>query len=115
MISKALRCGDRLNFCFSKKMITVYHYTRLPDLAEVVSNKSLDGLGNAVAFLINEAMKIKQEPEVNAKTSARTETLSSYANGFKPKQKNTSRCETTLEAIDDCQIKFELLHFNAYP
>ncbi|NDH08136.1 MAG: hypothetical protein EBY16_00670 [Gammaproteobacteria bacterium] len=42
-------------------MITVYHYTRLPDLAEVVSNKSLDGLGNAVAFLINEAMKIKQE------------------------------------------------------
>ena len=47
-------------------MTTRQHYTGLTDLAEVLSDKGLDGLGNAVALLINEAMKIERERHLNA-------------------------------------------------
>lgn len=38
----------------------LYRITGLTDLAKVLSEEGLDGLGNAVALLINEAMKIER-------------------------------------------------------
>lgn len=70
-------------------MTTRQHYTGLTDLAEVLSDKGLDGLGNAVALLINEAMKIERERHLNATSYERTDFRNGYANGFKPKKLNT--------------------------
>lgn len=58
-------------------------------LAEVLSEKGLDGLGSAVELLINEAMRIERDRHINATAYERTEMRSGYANGFKPKQLNT--------------------------
>ena len=70
-------------------MTTRQHYTGLTDLAEVLSDKGLEGLGNAVALLINEAMKIERERHLNATSYERTDSRNGYANGFKPKKLNT--------------------------
>jgi putative transposase len=70
-------------------MTTRQHYTGLTDLAEVLSDKGLEGLGNAVALLINEAMKIERERHINASAYERTDARNGYANGFKPKKLNT--------------------------
>ena len=58
-------------------------------LAEVLSEKGLDGLGSAVEILINEAMRIERDRHLNAKAYERTELRNGYSNGFKPKQLNT--------------------------
>jgi putative transposase len=58
-------------------------------LAEVLSEKGLDGLGSAVEILINEAMRIERDRHLNAKAYERTESRNGYSNGFKPKQLNT--------------------------
>ena len=58
-------------------------------LAEVLSERGLDGLGHAVEILINEAMRIERDRHLHATAYERTEMRSGYANGFKPKQLNT--------------------------
>ena len=65
------------------------NYTGLSDLAEVLSEKGLDGLGGAVALLINEAMKMERDRHLNATSYERTESRSDYSNGFKSKQLKT--------------------------
>lgn len=71
--------------------------TGISDLAEVLSEKGLDGLGNAVALMINEAMKIERDRHLNAKAYERTETRNGYANGFKPKQLKTRIGDLALQ------------------
>lgn len=63
--------------------------TGFSSLAEVLSEKGLDGLGTAVEILINEAMRIERDKHLNAKSYERTDLRMGYANGFKPKQLNT--------------------------
>ena len=41
--------------------------TGLPALAEVLSERGLEGLGSAVEILINEAMRIERDRHLNAK------------------------------------------------
>jgi putative transposase len=53
--------------------------------AEVLSGEGLDGLGNAVALLINQAMRIERDRHLNATMYERTEARCGYANGYKPK------------------------------
>lgn len=63
--------------------------TGLSSLAEVLSEKGLDGLGSAVEILINQAMRIERERHLNATAYERTESRNGYSNGFKPKQLHT--------------------------
>lgn len=63
--------------------------TGISGLAEVLSEKGLEGLGSAVAILINEAMLIERDRHINALAYERTELRSGYSNGFKPKQLKT--------------------------
>ena len=63
--------------------------TGISDLAEVLTENGLDGLGGAVALLINEAMKIERSRHLNAAPYERAETRNGHANGFKPKQLKT--------------------------
>lgn len=58
-------------------------------LAEVLSERGLEGLGSAVEILINEAMRIERARHLNAGAYERTESRNGYSNGFKPKQLNT--------------------------
>lgn len=58
-------------------------------LAEVLSERGMDGLGVAVEILINEAMRIERDRHLNAGAYERTELRSGYSNGFKPKQLKT--------------------------
>ena len=66
-------------------------------LAEVLSERGLDGLGNAVEILINEAMRIERDRHLNAAAYERTDLRSGYANGFKPKQLKTRLGELNLQ------------------
>lgn len=63
--------------------------TRFSDLAEVLLEKGLDGLGSAVTLFINEAMKIERERHLNVMAYERSESRAGYANGFKSKQLKT--------------------------
>jgi putative transposase len=63
--------------------------TGFSSLAEVLSEKGLEGLGSAVEILINEAMRIERDRHLNAKAYERTESRNGYANGYKSKQLNT--------------------------
>ena len=59
------------------------HYTGLTDLAEVLSDQGLKGLENAVALLINEAMKIERERakrcmNLSAHTASIRETIPTF-------------------------------------
>ncbi len=66
-------------------------------LAEVLSEKGLDGLGSAVEILINEAMRIERDRHLNAKAYERTESRNGYSNGFKTKQLNTRLGSLSLQ------------------
>ena len=63
--------------------------TGISSLAEVLSERGLEGLGSAVEILINEAMRIERDRHINAKAYERTDLRNGYSNGFKPKQLNT--------------------------
>lgn len=63
--------------------------TGISALAEVLSERGLDGLGHAVEILINEAMRIERDRHINVNAYERSEQRNGYSNGFKPKQLNT--------------------------
>lgn len=63
--------------------------TKLSDLAEIISENGMDGIGSAVQILINEAMIIERDRHLHAQAYERTESRTGYANGFKPKTLKT--------------------------
>ena len=63
--------------------------TGFSSLAEVLSERGLDGLGSAMEIVLHEAMRIERDKHLNATAYERTELRSGYANGFKSKQLNT--------------------------
>lgn len=64
--------------------------TGISALAEVLSERGIEGLGSAVEILINEAMRIERDRHINAKAYERTDLRNGYSNEFKPKQLNCS-------------------------
>jgi putative transposase len=63
--------------------------SKIHTIAELLSEKGLDGLGEVVQIAINEAMLIERERHLNATRYERTSERNGYANGFKPKQLKT--------------------------
>lgn len=53
--------------------------TGISSLAEVLSERGLEGLGSAVEILINEAMRIERDRHLNAKAYERTESRNGYS------------------------------------
>ena len=70
-------------------MSTREHNTQLLDVAEIISEEGLGGLGKAVQILINESMLIEREKHLGAQPYERTAIRRGYANGFKPKTLQT--------------------------
>lgn len=58
-------------------------------LAQIISEQGMDGLGNAIQILINQAMLIERNRHLNAAPYERNDSRTGYANGFKPKSLNT--------------------------
>jgi len=59
--------------------------TGIEAILEIINENGLDGLGEAVSILINEAMKVERSAALNAMPWERTDTRKGYANGFKDK------------------------------
>jgi putative transposase len=57
----------------------------------------LDGAGEALRILVNEAAKIERSAFLGARPYERTETRRDYANGFKPKTVLTRHGELTFQ------------------
>lgn len=69
--------------------------TKLSDVAEIISENGMDGVGNAIQILINQAMIIERDRHLHAQAYERTESRTGYANGFKSKT-----LKTRLGALD---------------
>ncbi len=52
---------------------------------EIVNSNGMEGLGEAISILINEAMKAERSSVLNARPWERTENRTGHANGFKDK------------------------------
>lgn len=63
--------------------------TKLSDLAEIISENGMDGIGSAIQILINQAMIIERDRHLHAQAYERTDSRTGYANGFKPKTLKT--------------------------
>ena len=70
-------------------MSTREHNTQLLDVAEIISEEGLGGLGKAIQILINESMLIEREKHLGAHSYERTAIRRGYANGFKAKTLKT--------------------------
>jgi putative transposase len=61
----------------------------IESIIELLGAHGLDGMGQAMAALLNEAMKIERTKFLQAEPYERTEGRQDYANGYKPKQVKT--------------------------
>jgi len=59
--------------------------TVIRTIFEIINSDGMDGLGEAISILINEAMKVERSSALNAHPWQRTESRMGYANGFKNK------------------------------
>lgn len=59
--------------------------TAIRTIFEIINSDGIEGLGDAVSILINEAMKVERSSALNAQPWQRTENRMGYANGFKNK------------------------------
>ena len=63
----------------------------------VLLENGLDGAGEALRILVNEAAKIERDAFIGARPYERTETRRDYANGYKPKTMLTAHGELTFQ------------------
>lgn len=69
--------------------------TTLDEALEAVVDAGMDGLAEAMAILINEAMRVERKRHIGASPYERTPERRDYANGFKPK-----KLKTRIGALD---------------
>ena len=60
--------------------------TVIRTVLEIINENGLEGIGDAVSILINEAMKVERSSVLKARPWERTAARAGYANGFKDRQ-----------------------------
>lgn len=63
--------------------------TESPSAVELIAERGLDGLPDALAALINEAMRVERERHVGAGRYERSDARRGYANGYKTRTMKT--------------------------
>jgi len=71
--------------------------TVIRTVLEIINENGLNGIGEAVSILINEAMKVERSSALNARPWERTEIRTGYANGFKNKSVATRLGQLDLD------------------
>jgi len=86
------KLGQNLEFLFltrikerKKEMTQQQEDTVIRTVLEIINENGLEGIGDAVSILINEAMKVERSSVLRARPWERTEGRIGYANGFKDK------------------------------
>ncbi|WP_205984927.1 transposase, partial [Pseudofulvimonas gallinarii] len=70
--------------------MTCHHQdTESPSAVELIAERGLDGLPDALAALINEAMRVERERHVGAGRYERSDARRGYANGYKTRTMKT--------------------------
>lgn len=70
--------------------------TQSENAVELIAQRGLDGLSDALSLLINEAMRLERERHIQAGLYERTGERQGYANGYKPKTVRTRMGELAL-------------------
>lgn len=71
--------------------------TIINEVIETIRSQGLEGLGEAVGILLNEAMKVERSKALEALPWERTDSRKGYGNGFKPKTVSTRLGELPLQ------------------
>jgi len=58
-------------------------------MIQLLGDEGFEGQAEAIAILVNEAMKIERAEALNAEPYERTPARRGYANGFKPRSFNS--------------------------
>lgn len=64
--------------------------------AELIAERGLEGIGDAVALLIDEAMRLERERHLGVEPYERSQARRGYANGYKPKTVRSRLGELSL-------------------
>lgn len=78
----------------------------LKEVIEVISREGSEGMAEAFALLLNEAMKRERSEALGAKPYERTEERQGYANGYKPKTLDTRMGKVTVSIPQARGIEF---------
>lgn len=78
----------------------------LREVIEVISREGSEGMAEAFALLLNEAMKRERSEVLGAKPYERTEERQGYANGYKSKTLSTRMGKVTVEIPQARGIEF---------
>ncbi len=66
-------------------------------MIQLLADEGFEGMAEAIAILVNEAMKIERAEALNAEPYERTAARRGYANGFKPKTVNSRVGQLALQ------------------
>ena len=78
----------------------------LASVMETLAEHGLDGMGDAIRILLNEAMKIERSQALGAGPYQRSEERKGHANGFKPKTVATRLGKLTFDVPQTRGIEF---------
>jgi len=70
--------------------------TAIRTVLEIINSNGLEGLGEAVSILINEAMKVERSSVLKAHPWERSDNRTGYANGYKNKSVATKLGQLSL-------------------
>lgn len=76
------------------------------DVCELLNRHGFEGMKEAMALLINEAMRIERQNHLRAAPFERSESRQGYANGFKPKTVNTRLGKLQLQVPQTRETDF---------
>lgn len=76
------------------------------DVCELLNRHGFEGMKEAMALLINEAMRIERQNHLGAAPFERSESRQGYANGFKPKTVNTRLGKLQLQVPQTRETDF---------
>jgi putative transposase len=86
--------------------MTQKDFSKLIEAVKIVEEFGFAGLEEALALILNEAMKSERSRAIGAESYERTENRKGYANGYKPKTLDTRLGEITFQVPQTRDVEF---------